>query len=78
MRIRIFFFNRKATYKFSSLLSSVFRYQYTTLLISTLILKSLDTSITTKGDSVIIKAGGIEVVIDSKGLVVKGGEIKAE
>ena len=37
-----------------------------------------DTSITAKGDSVIIKAGGIEVVIDSKGLVVKGGEIKAE
>lgn len=37
-----------------------------------------DTSITTKGDSVIIKAGGIEVVIDSKGLLVKGGEIKAE
>ena len=35
-------------------------------------------SITAKGDSVIIKAGGIEVVIDSKGLVVKGGEIKAE
>ena len=37
-----------------------------------------DTSITAKGDCVIIKAGGIEVVIDSKGLVVKGGEIKAE
>ncbi len=37
-----------------------------------------DTSITTKGDSVIIKAGGIEVVIDSNGLVVKGGEIKTE
>ncbi len=31
-----------------------------------------------KGDCVIIKAGGIEVVIDSKGLVVKGGEVKAE
>ncbi|QOQ95420.1 bacteriophage T4 gp5 trimerisation domain-containing protein [Helicobacter cinaedi] len=37
-----------------------------------------DTSITAKGDCVIIKAGGVEVVIDSKGLVVKGGEIKAE
>ncbi|WP_300900574.1 type VI secretion system Vgr family protein [uncultured Helicobacter sp.] len=37
-----------------------------------------DTSITAKGDSVIIKAGGVEVVIDSKGLVVKGGEVKAE
>ncbi|EQM94669.1 hypothetical protein HRAG_02277, partial [Helicobacter bilis ATCC 43879] len=37
-----------------------------------------DTSITTKGDSVIIKAGGIEVVIDSNGLVVKGGEVKSE
>ena len=37
-----------------------------------------DTTITTKGDSVIIKAGGVEVVIDSNGLIVKGGEIKAE
>ena len=37
-----------------------------------------DTSITTKGDSVIIKAGEVEVIIDSNGLVVKGGEIKAE
>ena len=37
-----------------------------------------DTSITAKGDCVIIKAGGVEVVIDSKGLVVKGGEVKAE
>ncbi|STP07458.1 bacteriophage T4 gp5 trimerisation domain-containing protein [Helicobacter fennelliae] len=37
-----------------------------------------DTSITAKGDCVIIKAGGVEVVIDSKGLIVKGGEIKAE
>ena len=36
------------------------------------------TSITAKGESVIIKAGGVEVVIDSKGLIVKGGEIKAE
>ncbi|QUJ29507.1 type VI secretion system Vgr family protein [Campylobacter jejuni] len=37
-----------------------------------------DTQIVTKGDCVIIKAGGVEVVIDSNGLVVKGGEIKAE
>ncbi|WP_414629179.1 bacteriophage T4 gp5 trimerisation domain-containing protein [Helicobacter fennelliae] len=37
-----------------------------------------DTSITAKGDCVIIKAGGVEVVIDSKGLIVKGGEVKAE
>nr|WP_304523286.1 hypothetical protein [Bacteroides acidifaciens] len=37
-----------------------------------------DTSITAKGDCVIIKAGGVEVVIDSKGLVVKGGEVKSE
>ena len=37
-----------------------------------------DTQIIAKGDSVIIKAGGVEVVIDSNGLVVKGGEIKAE
>ncbi|MPB23873.1 VgrG protein, partial [Campylobacter coli] len=26
----------------------------------------------------IIKAGGVEVTIDSNGLVVKGGELKAE
>ena len=37
-----------------------------------------DTTITAKGDCVIIKAGGVEVVIDSNGLVVKGGEIKSE
>ncbi|WP_425323550.1 bacteriophage T4 gp5 trimerisation domain-containing protein [Helicobacter fennelliae] len=37
-----------------------------------------DTSIVAKGNSIIIKAGGVEVVIDSKGLIVKGGEIKAE
>lgn len=37
-----------------------------------------DTQIIAKGDCVIIKAGGVEVTIDSKGLVVKGGEIKSE
>lgn len=37
-----------------------------------------ETQIIAKGDSVIIKAGGVEVVIDSKGLVVKGGEVKSE
>ncbi|WP_251825661.1 type VI secretion system Vgr family protein [Campylobacter jejuni] len=37
-----------------------------------------DTQIVTKGDCVIIKAGGVEVTIDSNGLVVRGGEIKAE
>ena len=37
-----------------------------------------DTTITATSDSVIIKAGGVEVVIDSKGLVVKGGEVKSE
>ncbi|EAJ5205238.1 VgrG protein, partial [Campylobacter coli] len=31
-----------------------------------------------KPDCVIIKAGGVEVIIDSNGLVVKGGELKAE
>ena len=36
------------------------------------------TTITATSDSVIIKAGGVEVVIDSKGLVVKGGEVKSE
>ncbi|WP_053871899.1 type VI secretion system Vgr family protein [Campylobacter coli] len=37
-----------------------------------------DTQIVTKGDCVIIKAGGVEVVIDSNGLVVRGGEIRTE
>ena len=37
-----------------------------------------DTQIIAKGDCVIIKAGGVEVVIDSNGLVVKGGEVKSE
>ncbi|WP_165816545.1 hypothetical protein [Helicobacter cinaedi] len=37
-----------------------------------------ETTITATSDSVIIKAGGVEVVIDSKGLIVKGGEVKAE
>ena len=37
-----------------------------------------DTTITATSDSVIIKAGGVEVVIDSKGLIVKGGEVKSE
>ncbi|HED5752586.1 TPA: hypothetical protein R5G01_000310 [Campylobacter jejuni] len=37
-----------------------------------------ETIINAKPDCVIIKAGGVEVVIDSNGLVVKGGELKAE
>ena len=37
-----------------------------------------ETTITATSDSVIIKAGGVEVVIDSNGLVVKGGEVKSE
>ncbi|HBK1875378.1 TPA: hypothetical protein LGC02_002039, partial [Campylobacter coli] len=37
-----------------------------------------ETIINAKPDCVIIKAGGVEVVIDSNGLVVKGGEIRAE
>ncbi|EAJ5686733.1 type VI secretion system tip protein VgrG [Campylobacter lari] len=37
-----------------------------------------ETLVNAKPDCVIIKVGGVEVVIDSKGLVVKGGEIKAE
>ena len=31
-----------------------------------------------KYSSITMKAGGVEVLIDSKGLVVKGGEIKVE
>ena len=37
-----------------------------------------ETTITISGDKIILKAGGVEVVIDSNGLVVKGGEIKSE
>ncbi|MGR6688284.1 type VI secretion system Vgr family protein [Campylobacter jejuni] len=37
-----------------------------------------ETIINAKPDCVIIKAGGVEVTIDSNGLVVKGGELKAE
>ena len=37
-----------------------------------------ETTITATSDSVIIKAGGVELVIDSKGLIVKGGEVKSE
>ena len=37
-----------------------------------------ETTITATSDSVIIKAGGVEVTIDSKGLIVKGGEVKSE
>ncbi|EAK5900919.1 type VI secretion protein VgrG, partial [Campylobacter jejuni] len=36
-----------------------------------------ETIINAKPDCVIIKAGGVEVTIDSNGLVVKGGELKA-
>ena len=36
-----------------------------------------ETTITATSDSVIIKAGGVEVTIDSKGLIVKGG-VKSE
>ena len=37
-----------------------------------------ETIINAKPDCVIIKAGRVEVIIDSNGLVVKGGELKAE
>ena len=37
-----------------------------------------DTIITADNHSVIIKVGGVEMVLDSNGLVVKGGEIKSE
>ena len=41
-------------------------------------IKVNETMISAKGDCVIIKAGGVEVIIDSNGLIVKGGEIKSE
>ncbi|TLE07592.1 bacteriophage T4 gp5 trimerisation domain-containing protein, partial [Helicobacter bilis] len=37
-----------------------------------------ETTITATSDTITLKAGGVEVVIDSNGLVVKGGEIKSE
>ncbi|TLD96251.1 type VI secretion system Vgr family protein [Helicobacter trogontum] len=37
-----------------------------------------ETTITATSDSIIIKAGGVEVTIDSNGLIVKGGEVKSE
>ncbi|RTI71311.1 type VI secretion system Vgr family protein [Campylobacter jejuni] len=37
-----------------------------------------ETIINAKPDCVIIKAGGVEVTIDSNGLVVRGGELRAE
>ena len=37
-----------------------------------------DTAVTLSTSNITMKAGGVEVLIDSKGLVVKGGEIKAE
>ncbi|MDY5184663.1 contractile injection system protein, VgrG/Pvc8 family, partial [Helicobacter trogontum] len=37
-----------------------------------------ETTIIAKNDSIILKAGGVEVIIDSKGLIVKGGEVKSE
>ena len=37
-----------------------------------------DTSVDISPSSITMKAGGVEVLIDSKGLVVKGGEIISE
>ena len=37
-----------------------------------------DTAVTLSTSNITMKAGGVEVLIDSKGLVVKGGEIKSE
>ena len=37
-----------------------------------------DTSVDISPSSITMKAGGVEVLIDSNGLVVKGGEIKSE
>ncbi|WP_408938871.1 bacteriophage T4 gp5 trimerisation domain-containing protein [Helicobacter fennelliae] len=45
---------------------------------NTINLKINETTIYATSDTIILKAGGVEVVIDSKGLVVKGGEVKAE
>ncbi|MGX3044331.1 hypothetical protein [Helicobacter sp. T3_23-1056] len=42
------------------------------------ILYQVKTERIVKRDCAIIKAGGVEVIIDSSGLVVKGGEIKSE
>ncbi|BDB64026.1 hypothetical protein T36_0473 [Helicobacter cinaedi] len=45
---------------------------------NTINLKINETTIYATSDTIILKAGGVEVVIDSKGLIVKGGEIKSE
>ena len=45
---------------------------------NTINLQINDTTITASKDKIILKAGGVEVVIDSNGLVVRGGEIKGE
>lgn len=45
---------------------------------NTINLQINETSISATSDTIILKAGGIEVVIDSNGLVVKGGEIRSE
>ncbi|WP_034550607.1 bacteriophage T4 gp5 trimerisation domain-containing protein, partial [Helicobacter fennelliae] len=45
---------------------------------NTINLKINETTIYATSDTIILKAGGVEVVIDSKGLVVKGGEVKSE
>lgn len=37
-----------------------------------------ETTITATSDTITLKAGGVEVVIDSNGLIVKGGEVKSE
>ena len=37
-----------------------------------------DTSVDISPSSITMKAGGVEVLVDSNGLVVKGGEIKSE
>lgn len=42
---------------------------------NTINLQINETSISATSDTIILKAGGIEVVIDSNGLVVKGGEV---
>lgn len=45
---------------------------------SSTVIKVGSTELSLLKDSIIMKAGGIEVLIDSKGLLVKGGEVKSE
>ena len=69
--------DKNATFVADNLLSQV-ESDYDLQAGNTINLQINDTTITASKDKIILKAGGVEVVIDSNGLVVRGGEIKGE